>query len=1013
MNISAFSVRHWQFTLVVFALLAALGLNAFFAIPRAEDPANPFPGAVIKAVLPGADPVDVEKLLVDPIEDALDTLDDVKTINSTAADGVAIIFVEFEWGAGEPQRKFDDVQREMAALRPNLPQGLRRLEVKKVGVAQTNIMQAALVSETAPYRELDDLTDALKDRIERIPGVRDSEIWGIPKSEVRVALDLGKLGALGVPPARVTAAIGAENLELPGGPIHAGTRRLNLKTTGGYENLQQLRDTVIGAFDGKLIKISDVAAVDWAYEEATHLTRYNGKRAVFVTANQKEGQNIFAVRDAIYAELDEFEKKLPADIKLQRGFDQSQSVSKRLGTLYRDFGIAIGLVLLTLLPLGLRASALVMVSIPLSLAIGLTIVNWLGYSLNQLTIAGFVLSLGLLVDDSIVVVENIARHLREGKNRLEAAIAATSQITVAILGCTAALIFAFIPLVFLPESTGQFIRSLPTAIISSVLASLFVALTIIPFLASRILSNKGHPEGNRALQFLMRGIETIYRPLLFRALNWPKSTVLLAMLLFGTSLMLIPSIGFSLFGGADSRQFLVKIATPEGTALAETEKALDYVEGILREAPEINWVMGNLGRGNPRIYYNVTQSEINASEAEVFVELHAFDAKKTPTFLDALRARFDAYPGAEILLYTFTQGANFEAPIAVRITGPELPVLKQFAAKVEDIAHRTPGARNIFNPLRHDRTDLNLGIDTQKAALSGIAAGQIDQTVQLAMLGQSAGRFREDDGDEYDIMVRLPMGENHGLNALERIDATTTMGGAAPLGLVTNPILESGPARITRYNRERAITVTAYPQTAYNPELLAKQILADALHDPLPPGYKISLGGEAEARSKSFAGLMGAVLVAVFGILAVLVLEFRSFRATLVVAGVIPLGIFGALIALLVSGYTLSFTAAIGMVALIGIEIKNSILLVDFTGQLRRKGLGLLEAIEKAGELRFLPVVLTSATAIGGLLPLALSGSGLYAPLAVVIIGGLLSSTFLTRLVTPAMYLLLAPREAD
>lgn len=1012
MSVTAFSVRHWQFTLVVFGLLAALGFNAFNNIPRAEDPNFPFPGFTILAVLPGADPADVEKLLVNPIEDALNTLDDVNTISSIAMDGVANIFVEFDWGVSEPQKKYDDVLREIDALRPSLPQGLRRLEVNKNDIALTNIVQIALISETAPYRELDDISDALKDRIERVSGVWETEVWGVPKSEVRVALDLGRLAALGLPVTLVTNALAAENAELPSGPIHAGAQRFNLKTTGGYENLQQIRDTVIGANDGMVVKISDIAAVDWAYEEATHLTRFNGQRAVFITANQKDGQNIFAVRDAIYGVLDEFEKTLPADIVLQRGYDQSQSVDRRLNTLFRDFTIALCLVVLTLLPLGLRASVVVMISIPLSLAIGLTILNFFGFSLNQLTIAGFVLSLGLLVDDSIVVVENIARHLRDGKARLEAAISATSQITVAVLGCTATLIFAFIPLMFLPEGSGQFIMSLPAAVLSTVIASLFVSLTIIPFLASRMLSDKGHADGNRVLKVLTRGIKTIYRPLLTRALNRPKTTVALAGLLFIASLMVIPRIGFSLFPTADSRQFLVQISTPDGTSLSETEKALTFVDTSLRAEPEVNWVMSNLGRGNPQIYYNVSQEDMRANVAEAFVELHTYDAQKTPAFLDRLRGRFATYPGAEILLLTFSNGANFQAPIAVRVSGPDLSVLKQIAARVEETARRTSGVRNIVNPLRYDRTDLNLGADVQKAALTGIAAGQIDQTVQLALLGDNVGKFREDDGDEYDIMVRLPMGERHALSALDRIYVATATGGAAPLSLVTNPVLESGPARIERYNRARTITISAYPQTGYNAEILSNRILAELSSTPAPPGYKITLGGDAEARSKTFAGLSAAMLVAVFGILAVLVLEFRSFRASLVVAGVIPLGIVGGLIALWVAGYSLSFTASIGMVALIGIEIKNSILLVDFANQLREKGMPLLEAIEQAGELRFLPVVLTSATAIGGLTPLALSGSGLYAPLAVVIIGGLLSSTFLSRLVTPVLYLLLAPKEA-
>lgn len=1011
MNISTFAVRHWQFTLVIFALLAALGVNSFFLIPRSEDPGFPLPVLSVTAVLPGADPADVEKLLVDPIEEAINTLDDVKILSSIAQDGIGRVTVEFDWTTSDPEKKFDDVQREMDALRQSLPSGLQRFEIKKYNVSLTNIVQIALVSETAPYRELDDISEALKDRLERVPGIWKTEIWGVPKSEVRISVDLARLAALAIPVTRVSEAIGAENAEIPGGPIHAGDRRFNLKATGGFEDLQEIRDTVVGVFDGKMVKVADIATVDWAYEEATHLTRYNGQRAVFVSANQKAGQNIFKVRAAIYEELDKFEKTLPGDIKLERGFDQSQSVQRRLGGLYDDFLIALGLVLLTLLPLGLRASAVVMISIPLSLAISITILHLFGFSLNQITVAGLILSLGLLVDDSIVVVENIARHLREGKARLEAVIAATSQISVAVMGCTATLIFAFLPLMFLPEAAGRFIVSLPAAVVSAVLASLFVSLTIIPFLSSRILSENESHDGNVVLRLLTRGIQTFYNPMLNRALNWPKMTIALAALLFAGSMLLIPRVGFSLFPASDSRQFLVQITTPDGAAMSATEKALEFTDKTLRALPEVKWVMSNLGRGNPKIYYNLNPDNARANVAEAFVELHEYDPRTTPALLDNIRARLKAYPGAEILVRSFVNGTLIEAPIVLRVSGPDLSVLKHIAARVTSVMENIKGVRDISNPMRFDRTDLNLGIDTQKAALIGIGAGQIDKAVRLALRGDNAGKFREQDGDEFDIMVRLPMGEHHALDALDRIYVSTNLGGATPLSLVTNPVLEAGPNRIDRYNRERVVTLTAHAQTGYVPEKLSEEILDAMKSQPLPLGYTLSLGGDAEARQRSFSGLPIAALVTVFGILAVLVLEFRSFRSSLVVAGVIPLGILGGIAALWITGYSLSFIAAVGMVALIGIEIKNSILLVDFTNQLRREGLPLQEAVERAGELRFLPVVLTSATAIGGLLPLALSGSGLYAPLAIVIIGGLISSTFLSRVVTPVTYLLLAPKD--
>ncbi|MFC7335362.1 efflux RND transporter permease subunit [Rhodocista pekingensis] len=1008
-GIVGFAVRQWQFMLVLFAMLVAMGVGAFLSIPRAEDPDFPTPIFNVIAVLPGADPLDMEEQVTDPLEDALDGLDDVIKITSRTRDGSTVIHVEFDWNS-EPERKYDQVVREVNALRPSLPDGLVRLEVKKVETSLTNFAQVALVSDHASDRELEERATDLKDIIDRIPGIRETEVWGEARTEVRVAVDLGRLAALGIPVSALAEALKAEGAALPLGAVHSGERRFNVKATGDFRNLADIGETTVRAADGRVVKVRDVATVSWAADEPSHITRYNGGRAVLVTANMKPGQNIFDLTARLDAALEGFAATLPDTIRIERGFDQSVNVAHRLSRLFKDFAIALALVLVTLVPLGLRASLVVMLAIPLSLAIGLTLLQAAGFSLNQLTIAGFVLSLGLLVDDSIVVTENIARHLRLGRPREQAAIEGTRQIAVAVLGCTATLMLAFLPLMFLPEGSGKFIKSLPVAVLVTVAASLFVALTIIPFLAGRMLSRHGDPDGNRALRAVMAVIHTVYRPLLHRALERPGLTVLLAAGLFGASLLLVPRIGFSLFPPAGTPQFLVEVDLPDGASRAATQAAVDFVEAELRATPEVAWFMGNVGHGNPRVYYNVQPREEDPTHGSVLVGLEGWHGEAGVAVLDGLRARLARYPGAQIIVRAFENGPPIEAPIAIRVLGPELDVLKEIAGRVTAAMERTPGTRDIVNPVRLNRTDLNLGVDLEKAGVLGVPAGAIDRAVRLALSGEQVALFRESDGDAFPVVLRLPLGERHELETLGEIYVPAA-GGATPLAAATDPRFESGPARIDRYNRERAVTVTAYTATGHNTDGVTTAILAAVAEIPLPPGYRITAGGEAEARARSFAGLSSAILIAVFGIVAVLILEFRSFSASAVVAGVIPLGIVGGLVALYLAGYTLSFTAMIGFVALIGIEIKNSILLVDFTTQLRRAGVPLKQAIEQAGEVRFLPVLLTSATAIGGLLPLALEESGLYSPLAIVIIGGLVSSTFLSRLVTPAMYLLLAPRE--
>jgi multidrug efflux pump subunit AcrB len=1000
------ALGRWQFTVLVFALLVFLGLQSLTQIPRTEDPHFPIPGFLVIATMPGSDPVDVEQLLVKPVEDALDALDNVDELNSNAANGVAVIFIRFEWNENS-DRKYDEVTREVNALRSSLP-AAAQIRVERFRTTEASIRQIALVSDDLPFRRLEKIADNLRERLDRVPGVRDTKFWGAPESELRISVDLGRLAELNVPVTALADSVRAAGLELPLGAVHAGERRFNVKTQGAFKSIDQVKNIPVLARGNRVLRVKDVASVEWMTSEPTHLTRFNGKRAMTVTTTQKDGVDSIRLTKRINAEIADFEKTLPGNVKIEQGFSQAENVKNRLGRLYKDFAIALALVMLTLLPLGIRAGLVVMVSIPLSLLLAMIGLNQLGYTVNQLSIAGLVLSLGLLVDDSIVVTENIARHLREGKTRVQAAIDGTGQIAIAVVGCTATLMFAFLPLMFLPGGAGKFIKSLPVSVLLAVGASMIVALTIIPFLASILLSRDEHPEGNRIFQVVNRTIQKLYRPALHWSLTHPRRTFVLIMILCSTAIPLFGIIGSALFPPAGTPQFLVRVLATDGSSLDKTDKALRRVETILTKRSEVNWYFSNLGRGNPRIYYNQRQQDISPNYAELYVELKEWRGTKTFVMLDELRAEFRKIPGAEIKIIVFENGPPIDAPIVIRIAGEDLRVLKRLGAQAEQIMLKTPGTLDVVNPLRVDRVELNLGLDEAKAATLGVPAGVPKRIARMALSGETVAQFRDPDGDDYAVKIRLPMGVRHDLSVLDKIYIPVADGAAVPLKQIATPRLEETPATINRFKRLRQVALSSYAQTGFLTSKLSAEIKTQLDRDiKLPPGYTISLGGQAEAQAQSFAGMGTAVTIAIFGILGVLILEFSKLKTALVVAGIIPLGLFGAVSALWITGNSLSFTAAIGLIALIGIEIKNSILLVDFTEQLRRDGMELREAIEKAGEIRFLPVLLTSATAIGGLIPLALEGTGLFAPLAITIIGGLVTSTLLSRIATPVMYLLL------
>lgn len=1008
--ITRFFVDRWQFSAVLFTLLVALGVGAIFSIPKSEDPITEFPGVAVAVILPGADAEQMERLVAIPIEDQVNSIEDIREIRSASRAGLAVINVEFEWGA-DAEEKFGEVVREINVVRPTLPDGVVDIRMRRYNPAQAAIVQMALTSDDASFRQLEAYAKGLRDALERAPGVQQADVWGAPPAEVRVAANLDQLAAYRLPLAAVAEALQREGVDTPIGAVEAGGRRFNVQASGSFDSLDEIRRVALRAQDGSLVTVGDVAEVSWANDERAHITRFNGQRAVFVSAQARLGESIFDVIDGIRPRVDAFEESLPENIQLHRAFDQSETVTHRLGNLARDFAIALALVLLTLLPLGFRASIVVMVSIPLSLAIGVVAIQELGYSLNQLSIAGFVLALGLLVDDSIVVTENIARHLRQGMTPREAAIAGVSEINIAVIGCTATLLLAFVPLMALPEGAGAFVRSLPIAVVTTIIASLFVALTIIPFLASRLLPRSDSGHSNVFLDGVMGAIHNIYRPALHVALAHPRKTVIIGLTAFFLSLGLVPRLGFSLFPENDSPYFLVDIETPQGSAVSETDQAVAYAERVLAEFPAIDWRFANSGRGNPQIYYNEIPPEQLSNQGQIYARFHEWHRDEGMRTIEEIRARLDQYPRARINLRRFTNGPPIEAPIAVRIRGPDLAALGELAGEVERIIRETPGARDVSNPMAERLIDLDLNIDDAAAALRGVPAGAIDHTLRIAIAGLPVAQFRDPAGDAFPVVLRAPREDALPITALDRLYIWNGQGGATPLAEISRPTLESGPASIDRVQRERTATVTAYTQAGFLISGVTANVAQrlDAL--PLPPGYSLSFGGEAEAQARSFGGLGPAILIAIFGVLAVLLLEFGTFAVTGVVAFVIPFGIMGGLIALWIGGESLSFTAIIGFVALIGIEIKNSILLVEFANQARARGVPLREAIETAGEVRFLPVLLTSATAIGGMTPLLLEDSPLFSPIAMVLIGGLISSTLIARIVTPAMYLLLAPKD--
>ncbi len=1011
MKISSYAVKNYQFTLVIFLMAIAVGVSTLLNMPRSEDPILDAPQFPVVIIYPGASPADIEELIVDPIEKKVYGLEDIKRIQTEIKDGVAILQVEYKYESNVND-KYQELVREINGMRDELPSDILSIDVQKVSPSGVNILQIGLISENSPRATLKKYAENLQEKLETVSELKEVKIHGLSDEVVRVELNWEKLSRMNIPLQAVLGSIQSEIANIPGGTVEAGAKAFNVKTSGNYKDLEEIGQTLVYSDGSKTVSLNDVADVNYTFDETKHITRLNGHRCVFVSAALKEGSNISKVQESYLPVLEKYKETLPANLDMVLAFDQADHVNSRLGHLGRDFLIAILLVAFTLLPLGGRAAMIVMISIPLSLAIGLVLLDVLGFGLNQLSIVGLVVALGLLVDDSIVVVENIERWMREGHSRMEATILGTKQIGLSVVGCTVTLIIAFMPLVFLPEASGDFIRSLPMAVIMSVLASMLVSLTIIPFLASRLLKQHAADyKGNLFLRSLQKVISGSYALVLERSLKRPVLTLLIATGIFVASLALFPVIGFSLFPQSEKPQFLVEITTPIQTRIGITDEVSRDVEAILETIPEVEYFSTNVGRGNPRIYYNVIPENERSDYAQIFVLLNnKTSVVRKKEIAEELRLQFADYAGAKIEVKHFEQGPPIKAPVEVRISGDNLDSLRQLAAQVENLLENTEGAIYVNNPLSNLKSDIKVAIQKDKARAMNLNVVDVDRTVRMAIAGLNMGSFTDPDGNKKDIIVTGPKAERATLQSFDHVFVNNMVGQAIPVNQIANLEMESSPLKIDHYNKTRVVSVNAFVQDGYLVDRVINDVIAKMDHVNMPKGYAYKMAGEVETREQSFGGFGTIIIVTVFLFIAVLVLLFKTFKSTVIVLSVIPLGMVGALAALFVTGNSLSFVAIVGLIALAGIEVKNSILLVDFTNQLRKEGKELNAAIREAGEIRFLPIVLTTLTAIGGLLPIAWSTNPLISPLAIVLIGGLISSTVLSRIVTPVVYKLIPPR---
>ncbi|MBT5832566.1 MAG: efflux RND transporter permease subunit, partial [Candidatus Latescibacteria bacterium] len=683
MKLTRVAIDNYRLTIIQYAAFLILGLGAISTMPYSEDPPLDPAGSSIIVYYPGTSPVDLERQVVEPLEEAVNEIEDIKHISARIEDGTTKISVEFETYA-DADDKYREVREQVNKVRDRLPPNIAALDIIQWSTSNTRIMQMALTDDNATYHELYDEALHIKRNLERVPNVKQIGILGDPDEIVEINLDLERLGHYGLGIPHIIQAIKTHNTAIPGGSISVGSKRFTIKTSGSYINLNDIRRTVLRTQQGTVLYLSDIATVKFGYREHLYKTRFNGKRCLFIAVKQKKGSDIFLIVQTIRDRAEILQKEMPPGMQLSIGFDQAQSVASRIQTFSGSLGQGILLVgIVIFLVVGARASFIVMIAIPASFIIGLACVYLTGFGIHQITIIGFIIALGLLVDNAIVVVESVVRYQREGNTGRDAAIKGVNLIALPIASSTLTTVLAFVPIIFLGGSTGDFIRSLPITVIYTLTASLFVALTLTPLLASRLMSKSyKEPATHRLMEHF---VTHQYQPVLHWCLNHYIITLMLTGIIFIASLSLFPLVGVSFFPKAEKPIIMIDIDMPRGTDLPTTDAVVKQIEEALLTQQEFVNIMANVGRGNPQVYYNMNLTENKPHVGQIFTIVDPKKGRTVAQIIDDLRTQFATFPTGRIRVWEFKQGPSSDPPIYIRIQGDNLETLSGLAKDVEDI----------------------------------------------------------------------------------------------------------------------------------------------------------------------------------------------------------------------------------------------------------------------------------------------------------------------------------------
>ncbi len=1035
MGLTKLSINRPIAVLMLVLALMVLGWRSMKEMPAELNPSINIPYVTVTTTYPGAGPAEIESLVTKPIEDATASVNGIKNTTSQSQDGISIVSVEFTLGIN-PDVAAADVRQKVEAARGSLPRDVNAPIISKLDFNAQPVLTYGLASKSLNIRQLRDLADnVIQYRIAQVTGVGQVNITGGDTREIQALVDKDRLAAYGLTIQDVVNAVQSQNLNLPGGHVTQGAQDYSIRTIGEYQSVDELRKLRIsvppkGGGAPLQVNLTDVARVVDASEERSQIARVNGKDAVTLIISKLSDANPVNMADGVKKVVAQMEKDLPVTFVLAN--DTSRQVKSALAdvNLSLVLGALLAVFVVFMFLHNIRGTFIVALAIPTSLIATFIPLKAFGFTLNQMTMLGLSLVVGILVDDSIVVLENIYRHLARGETPREAAMNGRSEIGLAAIMITMVDVVVFVPIAFMGGVVGQFFRQFGITVACATLFSLFISFTFTPMLASRWYQLGEEVEATRgvfgAINRFYGRLETRYR----RALRWAigrdarHGTFRRLMIItagFGalivTMILLGPRLGFQFVPAIDSGQIIATVELPAGASLEESDKVARQVEAIMNQLPEAKTVWASVGyinggtRGFPesgRQYASISLTLKDKENALDLILRHK--GKRTRSDQDIaqeLRPKLAQLSGALITVANVRGFGGAAAPIQMELTGVDLNRLDQVAQQIKAKMAKVPGVLNPDISLRSGKPEVQVRLDRLRAADSGVNVRDMATALRYSFEGNTDAKFR-DKGEEYDIRVQFQDLDRRNPEDVGRILVGTQRGGPVELRSIASVGIGQGPTKIDRKNRMRRVVVSANLAPGYSSGNVQQKIDA-AIAGLDTSGATVGYGGEVQSQKEEFPFLFGALALGAILVYMLMAALFNSLLHPLTIMLSLPMALIGAIAALVIAHEPMSIVGMIGIIMLVGLVTKNAILLVDYTNTLRARGYTRGDAIEEAGPTRLRPILMTTFAMIFAMLPIALrigEASELRAPLAIAVLGGLILSTVLTLLVIPVTYTL-------